>query len=131
MRGLFPLSAHLLWRAYWPGCSSQEDSTMTIGLSRSAATLLAQIVEAHQRGAQSGLSEDQLWFSLSVDQHHTTIRFATEDLSIQTDDPNALVVLRANGLIEPFTTIWSDPIPERYVVTSAGMASTERATHRA
>jgi hypothetical protein len=99
---------------------------MTIGLSHSAARLLAQLVQARHRGVQSGLAEDQLWFRLSKRQEQTTIEFAAADPPLHTSDRNAIAVLRANGFIERFTTIAAASRTDRYVVTQAGIRSIER-----
>ncbi|HET7038014.1 MAG TPA: hypothetical protein VFI42_20240 [Thermomicrobiaceae bacterium] len=101
---------------------------MTIGLSQNATRLLGELAQAHLRGAEQGLTEEQLWFRLSVRQQRTTIQFATDEPPVQTNDLNAIVVLRANGLIEPLTLADHDPVEARYIVTQAGLTTSERMT---
>lgn len=94
---------------------------MSIGLSRNARFLLAQLVEAYHRGEQEGLSGDQLSFTLSVRADQTTAVFASGNPPIQTCDANAILVLRANRLIEEFTSLAGSSNVRRYVVTQSGM----------
>lgn len=101
---------------------------MTIGLSQSATQLLVQLAQAHLRGAQQGLREEQLWFRLSVRGQRTTIQFATDEPPVQTSDLNAMVVLRANGLIEPLTLADHDIAHAKYIVTPAGLVISGRTT---
>jgi hypothetical protein len=101
---------------------------MSIGLSRNAELLLTQLVQVHARGEQNGLSSDQLSFTLSVRDNRTTVQFAAGDPPLQTCDANAILILRANGLIEEFTTIERMPGAPRFVVTQAGLNVAARAT---
>ncbi len=99
---------------------------MSIGLSRNAQRLLTQLVQVHHSGEQDGLSADQLSFTLSVGQEQTTVEFAAGNQSLQTNDSNAILVLRANGLIEEFTTIARTSSPPKYVVTQNGLNAAGR-----
>ncbi|MGA7670033.1 MAG: hypothetical protein WBW04_06405 [Nitrolancea sp.] len=101
---------------------------MSIGLSRNAQILLNQLVQARHSGEQDGLSGEQLSFTLSAGPNGTTVEFAAGTPPIETSDANAILVLRANGLIEEFTTIARTPGKSRYMVTQAGMT---RAVHAA
>lgn len=94
---------------------------MTIGLSRSARELLVELAEAQRAGTERGVSEHDLWFTLTVSPQQTTARYAGASEAIQTSDPNAIVVLQANGLIEPFTSIAAPAGEQRYRVTSRGV----------
>ncbi len=100
---------------------------MSIGLSRNAQVLLAQLVQIRRSGEQEGLSGEQLSFSLSIGPERTAVDFAAGNPPIETDDANAILVLRANGLIEEFTTIVRSPGRPRYVVTQAGMMRAQHA----
>jgi len=99
---------------------------MSIGLSRNAKLLLAQLVEVHQRGKDQGLSGDQLSFTLSVESDRTTAVFASSDGPLETSEAYAVDMLRANGLIEEFTTINRTSDVRRYVVTQAGELLADR-----
>ncbi len=99
---------------------------MSIGLSRNAQRLLTQLVQVHHSGEQDGLSADELFFTLSVGQEQTTVEFAAANQSLQTNDSNAILVLRANGLIEEFTTIARTSSPRKYVVTQNGLNAAGR-----
>jgi hypothetical protein len=101
---------------------------MSIGLSRNARLLLAQLVEAHQRGKHQGRSGDQLSFTLSVESDRTTAAFASGDEPLETSEAYAVDMLRANGLIEEFTTINRTSDVRRYVVTQAGELLADRST---
>ena len=72
------------------------------------------------------MSEDQLGFRLSIRQGRTTIQFARDELPLQTSDPNAIVVLRANGLIEPLNGADHDGAETAYIVTQAGLTTIQR-----
>jgi hypothetical protein len=99
---------------------------MSIGLSRNARLLLTELVEVHQRGKLHGLSGDQLSFTLSVDGNRTTTAFASGDRPLETSEVYAVDMLRANGLIEEFTTITRTSGVRRYVVTQAAVALADR-----
>lgn len=99
---------------------------MSIGLSRNAQLLLAQLVQVCLRGEREGLSGDQLSFTLSVRPDRTTLEFAAGSPPLQTSDANAILVLRANGLIEEFTTIERTSNVRQYVVTQAGINAAGR-----
>jgi hypothetical protein len=99
---------------------------MSIGLSRNARLLLAQLVEVHQRGKHEGRSGDQLAFTLSVDSNRTTAAFASGDRPLETNEIYAVEMLRANGLIEEFTTIKRAAGARRYIVTQAAVALANR-----
>lgn len=101
---------------------------MSIGLSRNARLLLAQLVQVHQRGKHQGLSGDQLSFTLSVHSDRTTAAFASGDGPLETSEVYAVDMLRANGLIEEFTTINRTSDVRRYVVTQAGELLADRST---
>jgi len=101
---------------------------MSIGLSRNARLLMVQLVEVHQRGKHQGLSGGQLSFTLSVDSDRTTAAFASDNPPLETSDVNAVDMLRANGLIDEFTTIKRTSNVRRYVVTQAAVALADRST---
>ena len=101
---------------------------MSIGLSRNAQVLLTQLVDAYHQGEDVGLSGDQLSFTLSTRQERTTIQYAAGNTTLQTSDANAILVLRANGFIEEFTTIEQRSNIPQYVVTQAGMTAVARST---
>jgi hypothetical protein len=101
---------------------------MSICLSRNARLLLVQLVQVQQRGKLQGLSGDQLSFTLSVDSDRTTVAFASDDRPVETSEVYAADMLRANGLIEEFTTINRTSDIRRYVVTQAGELLADRAT---
>jgi hypothetical protein len=101
---------------------------MSIGLSRNARLLLAQLVQVHQRGKHQGLSGDQLSFTFSVRADRTTAAFASGDGPLETSEVYAVDMLRANGLIEEFTTINRTSDIRRYVVTQAGELLADRTT---
>jgi hypothetical protein len=94
---------------------------MSIGLSRNAELLLIQLARIHHRGELQGFSGDQLSFTLSVRPNQTTVEFANGNPPLQTGDANAMLVLRANGLIEEFTTLERTSKSTQYVVTQAGL----------
>ncbi len=94
---------------------------MSIGLSRSAQLLLIQLVQVRHSSEQDGLSGEQLSFKVSVSPQSTTVDFAAGNPSLETHDANAILVLRANGLIEEFTTIGRMSGAPKYVVTQAGV----------
>jgi hypothetical protein len=101
---------------------------MSIGLSRNARLLLVQLVQVQQRGKLQGLSGDQLSFTLSVDSDRTTVAFASDDRPVETSEVYAADMLRANGLIEEFTTIKRTSDVRRYVVTQAAVLLVDGST---
>ena len=101
---------------------------MSIGLSRNAKLLLTQLVQVSLRGEQQGLSGDALSFTLSTRPDRTMIEFAAGNPPLETSDANAILVLRANGLIEEFTTIERTSNVRQYVVTQAGINVAGRTT---
>ncbi len=100
---------------------------MSIGLSRNAQILLNQLVQIRHSGEQDGLNGEQLCFTLSPGPNGTTVEFAAGNPPVETSDANAILVLRANGLIEEFTTIARGTGKPRYVVTQAGLTRALRA----